>query len=128
TPDKIIDPGAGSPNLLLYSEIHVLKFPQDTFMAVPGDYPVWLETGVTVGPGNWMVINGSGQINSGQWFSGPNGPQGWNAIADNSFPLPGTRPYSLIGWIYRPTLIWDHFYIGQSFATPINRDVVNETS
>ncbi|HZI48834.1 MAG TPA: S8 family serine peptidase, partial [Pyrinomonadaceae bacterium] len=126
TPDKIIEPGAGSPNLLLYSEIHVFKFPQDTSVTVPASSASWVETGVTIGQNNWMVINAGGQMNSGQFLSGPNGPQGWNAIANSSFPLPGTRPYSLIGWIYRPTLNFDTFYIGQSFATPINRENVEE--
>jgi hypothetical protein len=125
TPDKIVDPGAGSPNLLLYSEIHVFKYPQDTSVVVPANSS-WVETGVTIGQNNWMVFNASGQMNSGQWFSSPNGPQGWNAIANSSFPQPGTRSYSLIGWIYRPTLIFDNFYVGQSFATPINRDNVDE--
>jgi subtilisin family serine protease len=125
TPDKVIDPGTGSPNNLLYSEIHVFKFPQETNMVIPGHNSFWLETGVSVWTNQWLVFDAGGQINSGVWFSGPNGPQGWNKIENStSYPLPGSRPYSLIGWIYRPNLNFDTFYIGQGFATPINREAL----
>jgi Subtilase family/Ig-like domain from next to BRCA1 gene/Peptidase inhibitor I9 len=125
TPDKVIDPGAGSPNLLLYSEIHIFKLPQETNIAIPGNYPYLTETGVSLWTNQWLVFNAGGQINSGVWFSGPNGPQGWNKIENStSFPLPGSRPYSLIGKIFTPPSNFDTFYIGQSFATPINRENV----
>ncbi|HEX3253290.1 MAG TPA: S8 family serine peptidase [Pyrinomonadaceae bacterium] len=125
TPDKVTDPGQGSPNLLLYSEIHVYKFPQDTDVSIAGNYPGWNETGVSIWTNEWLVFDAAGQINSGVFLSGPNGPQGWNKIENSSsFPLPGSRPYSLIGWIYRPNLNFDTFYVGQSFATPINREAL----
>ena len=126
--NKVIDPGIGSPNLLLYSEIHVFKYPVDTNVTVPGNYGSWTDTEVLTGMNQWLVFNASGQINSGVPFSGPNGPEGWNKIENSSsFPLPGSRPYSLIGWIYRTNLVFDYFYIGRSFATQMNRDpIVNE--
>jgi subtilisin family serine protease len=125
--DKVIDPGAGSPNLLLYSEVRIFKFQQETNVVVPANYGSWLDTEVLVGPNNWMTFTAGGQVNSGEWFTGPNGPQGLNRIDPTaSFPPPGTRPYSLLGWIYRPNLNFDFFYIGQSFATPMNRENFNE--
>jgi subtilisin family serine protease len=128
TPDKLIDPGTGSPNLLLYSGVLVFNYPSlDTNIAVPANSPDWVQTGVTIHGNTWMVFDADGLVNTGGWFPASYGPKGKNDIANNSFPLPGTRPYSLIGQIQRPTLNTDTFYIGQSFATPINRDGVDQT-
>jgi subtilisin family serine protease len=121
SPDKVIDPGAGSPNVLLYSEIHVFKFPDETNMTIPANSFGWLETGVSLWTNEWLVFNAGGQINSGGFLSSPNGPQGWNKIENSTSFLPNSRPYSLIGEIYRPSAGFETFYIGQSFATPIYR-------
>jgi len=74
-----------------------------------------------------MVLNyAEGWIDSGQWFHGSNGPEGWDAVASNSFPLPGSRPYALIG-SSRSSSSSDTFYLGQSGASAINREAVAKT-
>lgn len=124
TPDKVIDP-AGSPNLLLYSDIHIYPSPDKVNINVLANNPDWLETPVSVWRNSWMVLNwAEGQIDSGQWFHSSNGPEGWDAVANSSFPIPGSRPYSLIGSV-RPNS--DTFYLGVSGASAINRDDVTKT-
>ena len=130
TPDKVIDPGAGSPNLLLYSAVRAIAPtilpPINSPVSVPANSPDWVPTGVTVPKNNWLVFDADGQVSPGGWFPSWYQPQGKNDIANNSFPLPGSRPYSLIGRFLTSTLNTD-FYIGQSFATPINRGDVDQT-
>ena len=120
SPDKVIDPGPGSPNVLLYSEIHVFKFAQETNMTIPGDSFSWQETGVSLWTNEWLVFNANGRIDLPGLFGGPSGPQGWNRIENTGF-LPNSRPYALIGETYSTTNGFERFYIGQSFATPIYR-------
>jgi subtilisin family serine protease len=127
TLDKVVDPGMGSPNLLLYSGVRVSTFaPNDANVSVPANSTDWVPTGVFVRKNGWMVFDAQGVVSNGGLFAGAFGPEGKNDIANNSFPLPGSRPYSLIGEIVRSTPNVDKFYIGQSFATPINREDVDE--
>ena len=131
TPDKLIDPGVGSPNLLLYSGVRAVAptiFPPiNSPISVTGNSPDWIPTGVIVNKNSWLVFNADGWVSTGGWFSSSYQPWGKNDIANNSFPLPGSRPYSLIGRFLSSTLNIDNFYIGQSFATPINREDVDQT-
>lgn len=130
TPDRVIDPGAGSPNLLLYSAVRAIAptiFPPiNSPVSVAANSPDWVPTGVTVPRGNWLVFDADGQVSPGGWFPSWYQPKGKNDIASSSFPLRGSRPYSLIGRFLTSTLNTD-FYIGQSFATPINRGDVDQT-
>ena len=126
TPDKLIDPGAGSPNLLLYSAVlasaPTIFPPINSPVSVSANSPDWVPTGVTIRRNSWLVFDADGLVNTGGWFPASYQPKGKNDIANNSFPLPGSRPYSLIGRFLTSTLNVDTFYIGQSFATPINRE------
>ena len=131
TPDKVIDPGAGSPNLLLYSGVRAFAptiFPPiNSPVSVAANSSDWIPTGITVRKNSWLVFNADGLVNTGGWFPANYGPTGKNDIANSSFPLSGTRPYSLIGRFLSSTLDIQNFYIGQSFATPIVRDDVDQT-
>src|SRR5262249_1927579 len=65
-------------------------------------------------PGQWLSMSGAGEIWSGVLLSSNNGPQGWNSIVnDPTFPLNGSRPYSLIGRLEG----FPNDYIGTSNAT-----------
>jgi hypothetical protein len=111
TKDVLTDIGPGSPNRLLFADLRHAFLGQNTVSVFESSLSV--DSGVDMGPGQWMAMTGSGQISSGVLFSGLNGPQGWNTIENStSFPLPGSRPYSLIG-----RLDGQNFYIGTSAAT-----------
>ncbi len=47
-------------------------------------------------PGQSIRVSGSGKIWAGVWFTGENGPEGWNESAGSAYPLPGARKYSLL--------------------------------
>jgi hypothetical protein len=48
--------------------------------------------------GDTLIFQAWGQIWAGVWFTGNNGPNGWNNLDnDPKFPLPGTHPYCLLG-------------------------------
>ena len=112
TPDLVQDRGQGSPNLLLYSEVHAGFVRQGTAPPI-NEFDTNVDSGIDLGPNEFLAITGTGSINSGVFLSGPNGPEGWNSIENNSaFPLPGTRPYSLLG-----ILDSQKFYIGKTTAT-----------
>lgn len=112
TPNKIVDPGPGSSNLLLYSGIHT-SFARQASAPPINESDNFVDSGVDVGPNEWLAMTGFGSINSGVVFSGENGPEGWNSIDNNpSLPLPGSRPFSLLG-----NLNAQNFYIGRSAAT-----------
>jgi subtilisin family serine protease len=131
TPDRLIDVGAGSPNLLLYSGVRVIApiiFPPiNSPITVPGNSPDFVPTGVIVRKNSWLVFNAFGSVNTGGWFPASYQPDGKNDIANSSFPLPGSRPYSLIGRFLSSTLNVENFYIGPSFATPIFQEDVEKT-
>lgn len=115
TRDKVDDPGWASPNLLLYSEIRPALLNQSS--ATISEASQWVNTGVDVGPDQWLSLNAGGEIWSGVWLSGNNGPQGWNRIENSAyFPLPGSRPFSLVGRMHD----LPPFYVGLSNARADN--------
>ena len=68
-----------------------------------------VDTGIEVRYLDRLTFNATGSIWAGVWFTGENGPQGWNNIdPDLKFPLPGSRPYSLLG-----RMAGRYFYIGR---------------
>ena len=76
----------------------------------------YVNTDVYIAPGQFYEFQASGTIKSGVWFTGPNGPAGWNTVnKDTKFPFhngPYAYPYSLIGQIgYDPL-----FYIGTGLS------------
>ena len=112
TPDKVQDRGQGSPNLLLYSEVHAAFVRQGASPAIP-ESATMVDSGMDLNPNEFLAITGTGTINAGVFLGGDNGPEGWNSIENNpAFPLPGTRPFSLLG-----SLDGQLFYIGKDSAT-----------
>ena len=112
TPDKVQDRGQGSPNLLLYSEPHAAFVRQGAAPPI-SESATMVDSGIDLGPNEFMSITGTGMINAGVFLGGDNGPEGWNSIETNpTFPLPGTRPFSLLG-----SLDSQLFYIGKGTAT-----------
>ena len=112
TPDKVQDRGQGSPNLLLYSEVHAAFVRQGSSPPI-NEFDTMVDSGIDLGPNEFLAITGTGMINAGVILGGDNGPEGWNSIENNpSFPLPGTRPFSLLGMLDSQL-----FYIGKSTAT-----------
>ena len=112
TPDKVQDRGQGSPNLLLYSEVHAAFVRQGASPAIP-ESATMVDSGMDVNPNEFLAITGTGTINAGVFLGGDNGPEGWNSIENNpAFPLPGTRPFSLLG-----SLDGQNFYIGKGTGT-----------
>ena len=112
TPDKVQDRGQGSPNLLLYSEPHAAFVRQGASPPI-NEFDTMVDSGIDLGPNEFLSITGTGTINAGVFLGGDNGPEGWNSIETNpSFPLPGTRPFSLLG-----ILDSQLFYIGKGTAT-----------
>lgn len=112
TPDKVQDRGQGSPNLLLYSEPHAAFVRQGASPPI-SESATMVDSGMDVAPNEFLAITGTGSINAGVFLGGDNGPEGWNSIENNpAFPLPGTRPFSLLG-----SLDSQLFYIGKGTAT-----------
>jgi hypothetical protein len=57
-----------------------------------------VDTHIQVNKGDTLLFHASGQIWAGVWFTGNNGPDGWNNVDnDLKFPLPGSHPYCLLG-------------------------------
>lgn len=69
----------------------------------PGD----VDTGIDLQTGDRVVVSASGSFNPGCLFCGNTGPEGYTITADNRFPLPGVREYSLLG-----KTNGSYFYIG----------------
>ena len=106
--------GPGSPNLLLYADIRNAKVNENT-VSIP-ESALNVDSGLDVGPGQWLAMTGSGAIWSGVWGSSTNGPQGWNDVDTNpNLPLPGSRTFALLGRFGSQL-----FYIGNSNATEQN--------
>ena len=115
TPNVVNDRGQDSPNLLLYTDFHGSRLSQ-TWIPTISEGTWGVDTWVDVGLNEWLAMTGAGSIWAGVFFTGNNGPQGWNSIENGpAFPLPGSRPFSLIG-----TLDAQNFYIGLSNATGPN--------
>jgi hypothetical protein len=65
-------------------------------------------TGIRVRRGDTLIFHAAGQIWAGVWFTGNNGPRGWNNLDnDPKFKLPGSHPYCLLG-----KLDTGYFYVG----------------
>lgn len=61
-----------------------------------GDWDVG--TSIQVKQGDTLIFSAWGQIWAGVWFTGTNGPRGWDwRDTNNKFPLPGGHPYQLLG-------------------------------
>lgn len=74
-----------------------------------GDWDV--DTSLTIMPGDTLIFNAWGSIWAGVWFTGLNGPRGWNNVeTDPKFPLPNTHPYCLLA-----KLDAGYFYIGDNY-------------
>src|SRR5689334_22717544 len=57
-----------------------------------------VDTHIDLAAGDRVVFYADGTIWSGVWFTGRNGPGGWNNIAnDPKFPDPAAHAYSLLG-------------------------------
>jgi hypothetical protein len=57
-----------------------------------------VDTHIDVISGDTLIFQAWGSIWAGVWFTGNNGPRGWNNIDnDPKFPLPGAHPYMLLG-------------------------------
>ena len=113
TPNIVGDP-QGSQNLMLFADLRHTKLSQQTAFIPESTFGV--DSGVDVGPGQWLGLTGSGEIWAGVLFTGNNGPQGWNSIDNNpNLPLPGSRPFSLLGRLNN-----QNFYIGNSNSTSQN--------
>jgi hypothetical protein len=68
-------------------------------------------TGLQLQAGDRVHIDAWGNIWAGVWFTGLNGPRGWDWIDYNpKFPLPGTHPFCLLGKIGAG----GYFYIGDN--------------
>ncbi len=67
-----------------------------------------VNTAMQVQQGDTLIFQAWGSIWAGVWFTGTNGPPGWNNIDnDPKFPLPGSHPYCLLG-----KLDTGYFYVG----------------
>jgi len=71
-----------------------------------GDGPV--NTHMQVQLGDTLIFYAWGSIWAGVWWTGTNGPRGWDWLDNNNkFKLPGSHPYCLLG-----LLDTGYFYIG----------------
>ena len=67
-----------------------------------------VNTSLQVQKGDTLIFQAWGQIWAGVWFTGNNGPNGWNNIDnDLKFPLPASHPYCLVG-----KLDTGYFFVG----------------
>jgi hypothetical protein len=57
-----------------------------------------VDTHIDLINGTYYDVSADGTIWAGVWFTGTNGPEGWQGWqANNNSPLPGTAPFSLLG-------------------------------
>jgi hypothetical protein len=57
-----------------------------------------VDTAIQVKAGDTLIFHAWGAIWAGVWFTGLNGPNGWNnRDYDPKFPLPGAHPFQLLG-------------------------------
>jgi hypothetical protein len=88
----------------------------ERWIDVPESTRTDIATGIILRPGDEFALTGTGSIWAGVFFTGLNGPEGWNTIENNqNFPLHGTanaRPFSLIGRFSTE----GYFYIGNGFG------------
>jgi hypothetical protein len=77
----------------------------------------------TLKPWESVTVAPGGRIWAGVWFTGENGPEGWNSTAPSGYPLPGARTYSLIGRVSGQS--WQ--YVGASARTFSNNTPYNQS-
>ena len=118
TRDVLTDLREGSPNRLLFADLRHAFLGQQ-IKSVP-ESTTSVDSGVDLGPGQWLAMTGSGLIFSGPPFALPNGPQGLNVTA-TGIPLATARPNALIGRLGGGDL----FYIGSSNV--LTQDVATAT-
>jgi hypothetical protein len=101
----------------------------ERWIDVPESTRTDIATGIILRPGDEFALTGTGSIWAGVFFTGLNGPEGWNTIENNqNFPLHGTanaRPFSLIGRFSNE----GYFYIGnglgrRAFRGNANRELL----
>jgi hypothetical protein len=96
-----------------------------TFNVVKGSNGTPLTTNIRISDGDKLTITSTGNIWSGVFATGENGPKGWfdaslpkDREADENHPVPGVPPFSLIagydnaGW----------FYVGDSKTVTFDQD------
>jgi hypothetical protein len=67
-----------------------------------------VDTHTNIRQGDTLIFSAWGEIWAGVWFTGTNGPRGWNNIDnDPKFPLPSSHPFCLLG-----KLDTGYFYLG----------------
>jgi hypothetical protein len=67
-----------------------------------------VNTHLLIQHGDTLIFHSWGQIWAGVWFTGNNGPKGWNNVDnDPKYPLPASHPYGLLG-----KLDTGYFYVG----------------
>jgi hypothetical protein len=100
---------------------------QQTFNDNEADWDV--NSGCYLQNGDHVQITAGGSIWAGVWFTGNNGPQGWNNTAgDPKFPSPTSRAYSLLAEVngqyrYAGTgTTFTYFGNGSPLYTRINDD------
>jgi hypothetical protein len=88
-----------------------IRLVEDRFVTVPGTAGD-VDTGIDLQTGDRMVFNADGLFNPGCFLCGDTGPEGYTFTADNRFPLPGVREYSLLGKVNG-----NYFHIGTGSDT-----------
>jgi hypothetical protein len=70
-----------------------------------------VDTHIVIQDGDTLIVHATGQIWAGVWFTGLNGPRGWDNIdCANKFPLPCSHPFCLLGKLDN-----GYFYIGDTY-------------
>ena len=73
-----------------------------------------VSTGLNLQYKDRVSISASGAIESGVWFAGWNGPQGWDTYdCAEKFPLPCSRPFSLLKRIGTSGYTSGYSYVGR---------------
>ena len=118
-----------------------VNVPENGILTSSGTRTPWVDTGKTLQPGQSVEIKADPAytIWSGVWFTGRNGPAGWDRCdSDSKFPLTKytgqcSRPYSLMGYLNgryfyvgeHKDLKYDWGTTGARLYLRINDDVVN---
>jgi hypothetical protein len=71
----------------------------------------WVNTNITVDPGESVAITANGSIWAGVWLTGENGPNGWVGWSGDGKPFSEAAPYSLIGEVNN-----HNFFIGEGYT------------
>lgn len=77
----------------------------------------------TLRPYESVTVTPGGKIWAGVWFTGENGPEGWDSTAPVGYPKPGARTYSLIAALSGQT--WS--YVGNVTRTYYNNSSTSKS-